>query len=70
LFGSEVEVPLEMAARLILTLELRSGDRLTGRFLSVRDDIENLIGRVDEIRQEDLISVRLRRQVSGHYHAR
>jgi hypothetical protein len=36
-------------------------DALSGRFLFALDDIEDLIRRAEEIRREDLYTVRLRR---------
>lgn len=62
LFGTEREVPLERGAQLVVTLASGRADGLTGRFISVRDDVEDLIRRGDDIRREDLYSVRLRRE--------
>jgi hypothetical protein len=61
LFGTEREVPLERGAELVVTLASGRADRLTGRFISVRDDVEDLIRRADDIHRKDLYSVRLRR---------
>jgi NAD(P)-dependent dehydrogenase (short-subunit alcohol dehydrogenase family) len=60
-FGTEVEVPLERGAQLVVTLASGRSDGLTGRFISVRDDVEDLIRRSDDIRSKDLYRVRLRR---------
>ena len=62
LFGTEEEVPLERGAELVVTLASGRADGLTGRFISVRDDLETLIRRVDDIRGKDLYRVRLRRE--------
>jgi NAD(P)-dependent dehydrogenase (short-subunit alcohol dehydrogenase family) len=62
LFGTEEEVPLERGAELVVTLASGRADGLTGRFISVRDDLETLIRRVDDIRGKDLHRVRLRRE--------
>jgi hypothetical protein len=55
-------VPLERGAELVVTLASGRADGLTGRFISVRDDLETLIRRVDDIRGKDLYRVRLRRE--------
>ena len=50
----------EDAARLVLTLAGGRADRLSGRHLSVADDIEALLARIDEIERADLHTLRLR----------
>ena len=62
LFGTEEEVPLERGAELVVTLASGRADGFPGRFISVRDDLETLIRRVDDIRGKDLYRVRLRRE--------
>jgi hypothetical protein len=44
-------------------LELAAGraDRLSGRHLAVADDLESLLGRIDEVERESLQLMRLRR---------
>jgi hypothetical protein len=34
------------------------GDRLSGRHLSVHDDLDNLLARIDEVRSHDLYVLR------------
>ena len=54
--------PPELAPRLVRVLASGRADRLSGRYLHAEhDDIEELIGRADEIREQDLNAIRLRR---------
>jgi 3-oxoacyl-[acyl-carrier protein] reductase len=54
--------PPELAPRLVHVLASGRADALAGRYLHAEhDDIEELIGRADEIRRDDLNAVRLRR---------
>jgi NAD(P)-dependent dehydrogenase (short-subunit alcohol dehydrogenase family) len=54
--------PPELAPRLVRVLASGRADRLSGRYLHAEhDDIEDLIERADEIVDEDLNSIRLRR---------
>jgi len=48
------------AARLILQLARGRGDRLSGRHLTVADDLDILLARLDQIQREDLLVLRLR----------
>jgi hypothetical protein len=48
------------AAHLILQLARGRGDRLSGRHLTVADDLDTLLGRIDQIQREDLHVLRLR----------
>jgi acyl-CoA synthetase (AMP-forming)/AMP-acid ligase II/NAD(P)-dependent dehydrogenase (short-subunit alcohol dehydrogenase family) len=48
------------AAHLILQLARGRGDRLSGRHLTVADDLDTLLGRIDQIQREDLHTLRLR----------
>ena len=50
----------EQAARLILALASGKADRLSGRHLSVGEDLEALLVRIDEIERDDLHTLRLR----------
>jgi hypothetical protein len=47
----------EAAARLVLRLAAGDGDGVTGRHLSVHDDLDLLIARADTIRQDDLYTL-------------
>ena len=54
--------PPELAPRLVRVLASGRADRLSGRYLHAEhDDIEELIRRADEIRDQDLNAIRLRR---------
>jgi NAD(P)-dependent dehydrogenase (short-subunit alcohol dehydrogenase family) len=48
------------AAHLILQLAAGRGDRLSGRHLTVADDLDSLLARLDQIQREDLLVMRLR----------
>jgi len=50
----------EEAARLILALASGRADRLSGRHLSVTDDLDELLPRIDQIERDDLHTLRLR----------
>jgi NAD(P)-dependent dehydrogenase (short-subunit alcohol dehydrogenase family) len=50
----------DRAAELVVQLAAGRGDRLSGRHLSVDDDLEFLLGRVDDIRRHDLCTLRVR----------
>jgi NAD(P)-dependent dehydrogenase (short-subunit alcohol dehydrogenase family) len=56
----------DQAARLVLRLAAGHGDRLSGRHLTVTDDLDTLLTRVDEIKQQDLYTLRLRTRTSPH----
>jgi NAD(P)-dependent dehydrogenase (short-subunit alcohol dehydrogenase family) len=53
----------EKAARLILALASGRADRLSGRHLSVADNLDALLRRIDQIERDDLHTLRLR---TGH----
>jgi NAD(P)-dependent dehydrogenase (short-subunit alcohol dehydrogenase family) len=53
-------LPPEAPARLCEALASGRADALSGRYLSVFDDLDALIGRADEIRQQDLYTLRPR----------
>jgi NAD(P)-dependent dehydrogenase (short-subunit alcohol dehydrogenase family) len=50
----------DQAADLILRLTAGRGDRLSGRHLTVTDDLDALLARIDQIQREDLHTLRLR----------
>jgi hypothetical protein len=50
----------ERAARLILELVAGRGDRLSGRHLTVGDELDALLERIEQIEAEDLHTLRLR----------
>ncbi len=54
--------PPELAPRLVRVLASGRADALSGRYIHAEhDDIEDLIARADEIREQDLNSIRLKR---------
>jgi NAD(P)-dependent dehydrogenase (short-subunit alcohol dehydrogenase family) len=54
--------PPELAPRLVHVLASGRADALAGRYLHAEhDDVEELIGRAEEIREDDLNAIRLRR---------
>jgi NAD(P)-dependent dehydrogenase (short-subunit alcohol dehydrogenase family) len=53
----------EEAARLIIALASGRADRLSGRHLSVNDNLDALLPRIDQIERDDLHTLRLR---TGH----
>jgi hypothetical protein len=50
----------EDAARLVLTLASGRADRLSGRRLSVTENLDALLCRIDQIERDDLHTLRLR----------
>jgi NAD(P)-dependent dehydrogenase (short-subunit alcohol dehydrogenase family) len=54
------EVPPEHAANLVLRLAQGHADGLSGRYLSVYEDMSALIARSEEIRRDNLYTLRLR----------
>jgi NAD(P)-dependent dehydrogenase (short-subunit alcohol dehydrogenase family) len=62
-FGTDAPwTPPELAPRLIRVLASGRADRLAGRYLHAEhDNIEELIGRADEVVRDDLNAIRLRR---------
>jgi NAD(P)-dependent dehydrogenase (short-subunit alcohol dehydrogenase family) len=50
----------EQAARLVVELASGRADRLSGRHLTVRDDLDDLLERVEQIESADLHTLRLR----------
>lgn len=54
-------VPPERAAQLVVFLVSGQGDKLSGRFLNVADDIPALVQRAEEIERDDLYALRLRK---------
>ena len=61
LFGTEAHVPPSRAADLVVTLATGQADDLSGCYLSVWDDLDDLLCRKEEIRRNDLLRVRLLR---------
>ena len=61
IFDEDIQVPAARAAQLVLTLASGRADALSGRFISIFDDVENLLQRADEIEQQNLYSLKLDR---------
>lgn len=59
LFEEGIDVPASRAAQLVLTLASGRADALSGRFISVFDDVEMLIAHAAEIEQQNLYSLKL-----------
>jgi len=54
--------PPELAPRLVRALASGRADALTGRYIHAEhDDVDDLLARIDEIREQDLNAIRLRR---------
>jgi NAD(P)-dependent dehydrogenase (short-subunit alcohol dehydrogenase family) len=54
--------PPELAPRLVAALATGRYDALAGRYLHAEhDDLDDLLARIDEVRQHDLNAIRLRR---------
>jgi NAD(P)-dependent dehydrogenase (short-subunit alcohol dehydrogenase family) len=54
--------PPELAPRLVRALATGRADRLSGRYIHAEhDDLDDLVGRADEIARDDLNAIRLRR---------
>jgi NAD(P)-dependent dehydrogenase (short-subunit alcohol dehydrogenase family) len=56
----ETEIPAERAGQLTVLLASGKADKLTGRFLNVYDNIEKLLEEAEDIRRQDLYTLRLR----------
>jgi NAD(P)-dependent dehydrogenase (short-subunit alcohol dehydrogenase family) len=59
-FAEGREVPPDCAADLVLLLAEGTADNLSGRYLSVYEDVPALIARAEEIRRDNLYTLRLR----------
>jgi NAD(P)-dependent dehydrogenase (short-subunit alcohol dehydrogenase family) len=55
----QTEIPAERAAQLAVLLASGKADKLTGRFLNVYDNIEELLEKAEDIQQQDLYTLRL-----------
>jgi NAD(P)-dependent dehydrogenase (short-subunit alcohol dehydrogenase family) len=60
LMESGRDVPPERSAEMVLVLASGRADALSGRFLELTDDIDALIDRAEEIKRDDLYTMRLR----------
>lgn len=55
----ETEIPAERVGSLVVFLAAGKADLLTGRFLNVYDDIQELVKQAEAIQQQDLYTLRL-----------
>jgi NAD(P)-dependent dehydrogenase (short-subunit alcohol dehydrogenase family) len=53
------DVPADHAVQLVLRLAIGDADSLSGRFLSISDDLDALVRRAGEIQDDDLYTLRL-----------
>lgn len=60
-FAAGEDVPPERAAQLVTFLASGQGDGLSGRFLSVTDDVAELARRAEDIQRQNLYVLRLQR---------
>ena len=62
-FGDDLPwTPPELAPKLVRVLASGRADKLAGRYIHAEhDDIEDLIGRADEVREKDLNAIRVQR---------
>jgi NAD(P)-dependent dehydrogenase (short-subunit alcohol dehydrogenase family)/uncharacterized protein YndB with AHSA1/START domain len=65
IFEEGLDVPVERPARLVLDLASGKADPLSGRFLSVQDDLDVLLESSSEIEKESLYALRMRQLGSG-----
>jgi NAD(P)-dependent dehydrogenase (short-subunit alcohol dehydrogenase family) len=59
LFDRGRDVPAEKAAQLVVQLASGRADALSGRFIDVSDDLEKLLGRLEEVKRDDLYTLRV-----------
>jgi NAD(P)-dependent dehydrogenase (short-subunit alcohol dehydrogenase family) len=60
LFAEGRDIPIEQSVQLILFLASGKADALSGRYISIDDDVAELVRRVEEIERDDLYTLRLR----------
>ncbi|MBZ5524176.1 MAG: SDR family oxidoreductase [Acidobacteriia bacterium] len=61
IFDQKIDVPPERAARLVLELASGRIDALSGRFLTIYEDLDALLQRSEEIKERNLYSLKLER---------
>lgn len=65
IFDEKFVVPPERPARLVLELASGRADRLSGRFLSIYDDLDHLSNRSNEIGQQNLYALKIEKFPAG-----
>jgi NAD(P)-dependent dehydrogenase (short-subunit alcohol dehydrogenase family) len=61
LFDRGRDVPAEKAAQLVVQLATGRADALSGRFIDVTDDLAKLLERWEEVKRDDLYTLRVRK---------
>jgi NAD(P)-dependent dehydrogenase (short-subunit alcohol dehydrogenase family) len=61
LFDRGRDVPAEKAAQLVVQLASGRADALSGRFIDVSDDLAKLLERLDDVKLDDLYTLRVRK---------
>jgi NAD(P)-dependent dehydrogenase (short-subunit alcohol dehydrogenase family) len=61
IFTEKLDVPMERPVRLVLDLASGRADALSGRYVTVFDDLEALLSRAAEIERDGLYSLRVRK---------
>ena len=59
IFDQGLDVPAERSARLVLELASGRVDSLSGRFISIRDDLDSLLRNAKQIEEQNLYSLRV-----------
>jgi NAD(P)-dependent dehydrogenase (short-subunit alcohol dehydrogenase family) len=65
IFTDKLAVPMERPVRLVLELASGRADALSGRYVTVFDDLDALVLRADEIERDGLYSLRVRKLGDG-----
>jgi NAD(P)-dependent dehydrogenase (short-subunit alcohol dehydrogenase family) len=65
IFDQQIDVPAERPAELVLALALGRADALSGRFLSIHDDLDALTKNASTIEQQNLYSLKMERLPAG-----
>jgi len=65
IFTEKLDVPMERPVRLVIDLASGHADALSGRYVTVFDDLDALLLRAAEIEREGLYSLRVRK-FEGH----
>ena len=64
IFDQKIDVPAERPAKLVLELASGHADALSGRYLSIYDDLDALLGNAGVIEEKDLYSLKVERLAS------
>src|SRR5579859_2182230 len=65
IFDEGLDLPVDRPSQLVLDLASGRADRLSGRFLSVLDDLDSLLRNVKEIEAQNLYSLRMQTLTAG-----